>query len=290
MSLTTSELDRLAADFTWTIAQRAQLTDGVWRIDGNNSAAGTFAGWLHQELFVIEDQSIWFSWRNRLIGRALTAVGAPEALWDVGAGNGVVAKYLQNQGITVVAIETGFDGARSASQRGVREVICGSLEELHLPVESLPAVGVFDVLEHLEHPDELLSEIHRILQPGGILAVTVPAFRLLWSDVDIASGHYRRYRRSELRRLLVQAGFDLEYLNYHFVAAALPLACWRSLPWRLGRRRASDKALHQAVHQAGTSSAPLKTLARIMMQMEASLGRHFQFPLGTSILAVARKR
>jgi SAM-dependent methyltransferase len=282
-----SELDRLAAEFGWSIGERAHLADGVWHVDGSVQSA--FDGWLHQELLAIEDSSLWFRWRNALIWHALAAVGTPEALWDVGAGNGVVAKYLQSNGITTVAIEPGRSGARSAARRGVGEVVCASLEDLYLPGESLPAVGVFDVLEHLERPDALLEQVHRVVRPGGLLAVTVPAFPALWSDVDVVSGHCRRYRRPELKRLLERSGFDVVYLSYQFVAAVPPLAILRTLPWRLGRKRNSDVALRKAVGQVGPRPHGLEALGDAVMHAEAKFCGHFSLPLGTSIMAVARR-
>lgn len=96
------------------------------------------------------------------------------------------------------------------SKDGIRTYV-GTLESLNLPSNSLYAVGVFDVLEHLEKPKDLLAEVYRVLKPGGICLVTVPAHEWLFSNFDANIGHYRRYSRKNLLCSLDGAGFRTNY-------------------------------------------------------------------------------
>ncbi len=283
------ELARLESEFGWTLGEQSEFMDGVRLMDAANPVDGAFADSLHQELRAVEDTSSWFRWRNRLILKALSAIGLPSALWEVGAGNGIVAHYLQSHGVETVAIEPGFEGARLCKKRGVNDVICASLGRLLLPSCSLPAIGAFDVLEHLAQPNDLVAEMYRVLRPGGLLAVTVPAFGWLWSEADVVSGHYRRYRRRELCGILTRAGFDVQYASYHFAAAVMPLAVMRSLPWRLGRRRDREVALRDTVRQVGATCGPIERLADIVMGVETGASGHWALPVGTSILVIGRK-
>ena len=72
---------------------------------------------------------------------------------------------------------------------------------------SFVGAGLFDVLEHLNDPEIVLGEARRIVVPGGFLVYTVPAFQSLWSRHDELVGHVRRYRPSEVHRLLAENGF-----------------------------------------------------------------------------------
>jgi SAM-dependent methyltransferase len=70
-------------------------------------------------------------------------------------------------------------------------------------------VLAFDVLEHLADDAGALREFFRVLRPGGLLWVSVPADMRLWSAHDVAVGHVKRYSRAELVRAVRGAGFEL---------------------------------------------------------------------------------
>jgi hypothetical protein len=130
----------------------------------------------------------WFYHRFEAVLDLLKREGVA-CLWDIGAGTGSMATRLSQAGIDVVAVEPFKAGAEASARPGVTS-FCGTLQDVRLPDACLPAIGLFDVLEHLEHPEELLKEAHRVLQPDGILLVTVPALRWLWGG--------RRRRRGAL--------------------------------------------------------------------------------------------
>lgn len=71
-----------------------------------------------------------------------------------------------------------------------------------------------NVLEHIEDDEKALREIRAALAPAGIIGIYVPAFPLLFSGLDVAVGHVRRYRRKELITKVQQAGFQVEVCHY----------------------------------------------------------------------------
>ena len=75
---------------------------------------------------------------------------------------------------------------------------------------------MLDFLEHLENPDEALRAAYRVLAPGGILLLTVPAFELLWTSHDDINEHQRRYTRSSLEAITSRAGFSILESSYFF--------------------------------------------------------------------------
>ncbi len=74
----------------------------------------------------------------------------------------------------------------------------------------MDAVVAFDVLEHIEDDEAAVREIHRVLRPGGLALIAVPADPRLWSAHDEAVGHVRRYTRPELVDLFARNGFTVE--------------------------------------------------------------------------------
>lgn len=97
---------------------------------------------------------------------------------DIGAGSGGMAADLLAAGVDVIAIEPFREGARLVAALGVASVH-GQLRDLSLPTSAVPAAGYFDVIEHIADPHPELSEALRVLEPGGLLLVTVPAFQWL---------------------------------------------------------------------------------------------------------------
>ena len=153
-------------------------------------------------------------------------------LWEVGAGNGNAAIPLRKNGIDVVCVEPLRSGALTLVKNGFL-TFQSTLETLELPDNSIEAIGAFDVLEHLEYPEILLREIFRILRPGGYFICSVPAYQWLFSNFDISIGHYRRYSRSELKKLIGLAGLDTIEKKSIFGFLIIPSFMLRRVPFIL---------------------------------------------------------
>lgn len=109
----------------------------------------------------------------------------------------------------VSGIELDPGAAEFARTRGCGEVEIGTLESLPWADDTFQLITCLDVIEHI--PDERLAlrELRRVSKPGGWLLVTVPAYQALWSLHDEANHHYRRYVRRTLRRVALDAGWDV---------------------------------------------------------------------------------
>jgi len=83
-------------------------------------------------------------------------------------------------------------------------------------------IGAFDVLEHISDDEKVLENIARALKPSGVVLITVPQHRWLWSSVDEYACHVRRYTRSELIGKLEGAGLKVRMVT-SFVCFLLPL-------------------------------------------------------------------
>ena len=233
----------------------------------------------------IEESSFWFRHRNRCIVGVVRRYHRDGLFLDVGGGNGYVARGLQQAGLECILLEPGLAGALVARERGIEQVVCARLEDAGFRPGSLPAAGLFDVLEHIEDDVAHLKAIHRILKPGGHLFLTVPAFQMLFSAEDASVGHFRRYTLATLEAALADAGFEVAYRTYLFWPLPLPVFLFRTVPGYFGSKKVGS------IEQATADHAPSKVMSRLMdraLDWEYSvIDRGGRVPLGSSCLVAA---
>ena len=134
---------------------------------------------------------------------------------------------------------------------------------------SADLVYSLNVLEHIADDAGAAAEMARALRPGGRLFVLVPGHPRLYTPLDSAYGHHRRYTRSSLRALLEQAGLQVDE-----VAAfnLLGIAGW----WLQGRRGVTELTR--------SSLAAYEALLALWRPVE----RRVRPPWGLSVIAHAR--
>jgi len=152
-------------------------------------------------------------YRRYLHGLLTRAAGVPAAegvAADFGAGLGTFAHGARSLGWQVTCIE--LDPLLRARLRGDGFDAAESLDDV--APRSLDFLFCYNVLEHIEDDAGVVSAFHRVLKPGAPLLLYVPAFALLYSPLDRAVGHVRRYRRKGLTDLVESAGFTVEICHY----------------------------------------------------------------------------
>jgi len=240
----------------------------------------------NEDCFEMEDSSFWFAQRNAVILKTVENYPPNGAIVDVGGGNGFVSAALNKQGYEAILLEPG-SGAVNGKERGLNTVINATLEGAGFEPGSVPAIGIFDVLEHIEKHCEWLSYIHSLLRPGGLLYITVPAFNFLWSRDDINASHFKRYTIKELEKTLAAVGLKTCYSSYFFSHLVLPIFLFRALPSRfIGNKKHTSKSAKDHQLQQGLIYRLFDLVSRI------ELGRiqaQKKIPFGSSIIAVASK-
>lgn len=208
---------------------------------------------------------------------------------DVGGGNGFVSLFLQNSGFEVILLEPGQQGIVNAKQRGFKNIICSTLEDAHILPNVIPSVGLFDILEHVKDDLKFSRQLFAVIRPGGLLYVTVPAYQFLWSYEDKLAGHHRRYTLKSLNKILVDSGFQIEFMTYFFSFLPLPIFFLRTMPSKFGIVRNIDD-LDRSKQEHATQTGMIGTLLDAIWSWELKKLRKKQMiKFGGSCLAIARK-
>ena len=242
----------------------------------------------HEQCFQVEDHSFWFKHRNACIAAMVARHGHDGALLDIGGGNGFVAKELATRGHDVVLLEPGYQGALNAHQvRGLNSVVCATVEDARFAPGTFGAIGMFDVIEHIDNDRSFLSHVVPLLKPGGRLYLTVPCHGWLWSQADVDAGHFRRHTQKSLHALL-DGTFEIDYLSYFFGPLVLPQLILRALPYRLGMRR---NGIFSTSTEHGTDNGLMTRLMSKLLEGEvAKVANGQRMPIGASCLVAAHLR
>jgi hypothetical protein len=126
-----------------------------------------------------------------------------------------------------------------------------------------------------------------VLEPGGVVVVTVPALPFLWSREDEVAGHHRRYTRRTLDAQLAACGFARISCEYLFASLVLPAFLLRALPYRFGRRRSQQHVQARNAKQLAPN-ARVDALAGSVLRAERAVGRVVPLPVGLSVLGTYR--
>ena len=229
----------------------------------------------------------WFRARRAIVRdmlqRRYHGAGAPVV--DLGCGTGGMLPLLSEFGPVV-----GLDPAPLAREycrtKLNMEVIDGSLpDRVPLASDHYGLAALFDVIEHVDDDVATLREAWRILKPGGLAVITVPACPWLWARHDEVNEHKRRYTRAELQRKILQAGFRaprLSYYNFWFLPAIATVRLGQKLAGRFYRPSPDNCDL-------SLSPRWINRILEQVMSSERFLLRYLRLPWGASLIATAEK-
>ncbi len=158
-------------------------------------------------------------------------IQSPACVVDFGAGIGTFARLLTVEGHRVLCVEPDQHQASSISELGL--LVFHHLDDI--PDESVDFIYTFNVLEHIEDDQEIITQFKRKLRFGGQVLIYVPAFPMLYSSMDRKVGHVRRYRRRDLVSKVEAAGLEISYARY-----ADCLGFFASLVFKLAGNDAGD--------------------------------------------------
>lgn len=251
-----------------------------------NAAQGGYKAEFYDEYAHLEETHFWFSVRCRLIVWAFRKYASNlSSFFEIGCGTGFVLKAL-NQAFPNVRLEGSemlTSGLHYAAER-LPESTFIQMDARNIPyADEFDAIGAFDVLEHIEEDDIVLKQAHNALKLNGVLFITVPQHKWLWSSIDDYSCHVRRYSAKELHLKIEAAGFRI-LRSTSFVSILMPI---------MALSRASKRGFISETDPLAELkiSRLMNRLLSALMSVESSLIRAgVNFPFGGSRLVVARKQ
>jgi len=237
----------------------------------------------YRRMYEAEERQWWYVGMRAiafaLLDPGLARLGPDPRLLDAGCGTGHNLAQLSRHG-RALGIDVSAEAIAFCRERGVT-ALRGSVLSLPFSGASFDAVTSFDVLYHRWVSDDraALRELVRVLKPGGLRFVRVPALRLLWGAHDEAVHSRHRYTRRELVGLFRGEGLEVLRASYCNTLLFPLLAVRRSLD-RLSGRHGSDVQF---------LPAPVEALFRGCLELEARLLRHVSLPIGASVFALGRR-
>ncbi|MBV8899321.1 MAG: class I SAM-dependent methyltransferase [Verrucomicrobia bacterium] len=216
--------------------------------------------------------------------------GAPVIL-DVGCSSGFLLQELRDHmpAAQLVGADylSGVVKKASARNPGI-PFVQFDLRECPLPGNSLDGITALNVLEHIDDDQKALGHIHRILRPGGIAHIEVPAGPSSFDMYDEVLLHHRRYRLPELEKRVRDLGFRVEKAT-HLGFLLYPLFKLAKLRNRyIGRHLDSDRKQALVAQQIGRTAG--SRWMRAALALEYKLGKRASFPFGIRCILRLRKQ
>lgn len=235
-------------------------------------------------LYQVEESHWWYTGRRRIIAGFVKEIcaqieGRPTIL-DVGCGTGANLVLLSKFG-DAEGVDISPDALAFCRERGLQQVRLGAAEALPYEDGTFDLVTALDVVEHLDDDVGGLREMRRVLRPGGRVLLFVPTFMFLWGVQDEVSNHRRRYRLPELRRVVTEAGFEVERTTYANITFFAPILLVRKLMRLTGMRTATENSINVPA---------LNGVLGHLLGAESTVLSHMNLPFGVSGLCVARVR
>jgi SAM-dependent methyltransferase len=232
----------------------------------------------------LEGDQWWYAGMRKIargiLDPLLPAAGADSRrILDAGCGTGWNLSDLSSFGRTY-GVDLSPLAAITTRRRGGR-VTQGNLLELPFASATFDVVTSFDVLYHawVKSDDHAVRELARVLKPGGLMLLKVPALKVLWGAHDEAVHSRHRYTRGEVEALIHGAGLQLVRSTY---------ANTLLFPVLLSRRFL-DRALDRHGSDVALLPPPIERAFLGLLSIEATLVRRTNLPIGASVFAVARK-
>lgn len=216
--------------------------------------------------------SAYYEW---MFSRISASLESP--VLEIGSGPGIITQLLLDHGLDVTGVDIDPVVVRGLSDRyrgnthlhvALADVTRDSLDAL--PGAPFSSIVCLNTLEHFQDDNATLRSFHRVLKPGGRLAILVPAHPWLYGSMDEMFGHVKRYRRRELQDVLVAAQFRprLEWFN----PVGIPGWWWRF-----------------CVQKKRTFSRGQTAIYRRLLPLLRAAESHVAMPIGLSLIAIADK-
>ena len=280
------ELKKIATHLTrdWKICLSEYIERFNWNLWDLNTSGMERS--FYKNYFKIEKEHWLMVVRRMIVGDNLrTYLGkkpGESKVLDFGCGSGIFVNELAKQGYQAHGLDISEEAVKFGTLQGIQNLGVIDSHKIDFGDNTFDAVFTLDVLEHLEDEKWALDEIRRVLKPGGVAIIMVPAYMFLWGVQDEVAHHYRRYTRGSLLKKIREAtSLQMVRSSYFNTLLFLPITGVRLMSRLLGiKGRESDFDIN---------SPFLNKLFFSIFNTERKLLRNVNFPFGVSVLAVLKK-
>jgi len=237
----------------------------------------------YEKMYHFEDGNWWYQGRRELLIDIIDGIKLKlecVKILDAGCGTGLNLKFLDRYG-EVIGLDISEDALYFTKLRGNSSLICASVDKLPLKSDIFQMICALDVLEHIDNDESAMREFYRVLEPGGYLILTVPAFKFLWSRHDIAAHHKRRYNKVSLIQSLRSCEFSVDKSTYWNFFLFLPVTLVRLFRKDEKQEIRTDLQVLPVLLN--------KVLLYVLRLEKAVISRDIALPVGVSILCICRK-
>ncbi|MEK9186403.1 MAG: class I SAM-dependent methyltransferase [Patescibacteria group bacterium] len=240
---------------------------------------------LYADYKRLEETHWWFTGRQKVISKILNHKVIPRHVGmalDIGCGTGFCTALVSKIADSVWCVEMADEMIEPLKQKDKNlNIIKGEWPDVQIN-QKFSLVTLFDSLEHIKDDRAALKKIESVLEPDGVMLVTVPAYKFLWSEHDTISHHQRRYTKKQMRAAISEAtGLTIVKMTYFNTFFFPPIAIFRLIKNLLGVRTSGSDVF--AIPKI------LNSAMAWIFGLEGSLLRWISLPFGTSLLCIAKK-
>jgi 2-polyprenyl-3-methyl-5-hydroxy-6-metoxy-1,4-benzoquinol methylase len=240
------------------------------------------------ELSALIHRHPWWRARTRLVLSLLRrhTINPPARVLDAGCGWGVTLEALERHAYRASGLDVSLRALERLDQSD-RHLIEADLTRPFSPVNvahsAFDAVLALDVIEHVDDDQGVVTNLGRLVRPGGIFIATVPALPELYSEFDDVQGHRRRYQPERLRAAFDGSELKIEQLFWW--------GSWLVPLFRARSKRSNTKETPDEVYRRYLKLPPwpLPGVMRAAFAWEESRALSGKTTRGTSLVAVARR-
>lgn len=225
----------------------------------------------------------WFVGRRSLFAAEISQAGicTNARVLDIGTSTGANLRMFKQLGFqNVTGIDMSDDAIRYCERKGFGPIHKGDICAMPFADSSFDLVLATDIVEHVDDDTGAMSEIARVLSPGGTALITVPAFLSLWGTQDEVSQHKRRYLRKPFAAIVSGARLRIIKCYYFNYLLFVPVWAIRKLILLLNIRLDHESQINN------------RLLNRIMLgvfRLDIRTAPIVRPPFGVSILVIAKK-
>jgi SAM-dependent methyltransferase len=235
---------------------------------------------VYDRMAELDERHWWYRARRDVLAdliRRKIPLREGARILEIGCGTGHNLEMLRRFG-RVDGIEIDPEARDLASKRLGQPIGDSPLPELGgVEERAYDLIAILDVLEHVDEDRAALESIARRLKPGGRILITVPAHPWMWSAHDVVNHHKRRYTRRTLRKVIGEAGLQVELLTW-FNSLLFPLAAAARLAGRVAGKEDSDDKL---------PPRPVNSAFEAIFRLERYAVGRLPLPPGVSLVAIA---